>query len=95
VAVLACHLYQRLDDVEHPGLVVDRRLAPIGRVPGSLGSGAITPVLAGENAAGERAPHDDANLLVDRQWDEFVLDLPVQQGVIDLLANVALEPGPL
>ena len=57
--------------------------------------GAVTAVLAAEQAARQRAPHQDAHLFVDRQRDELVLGLAVQQGVVDLLADVPLQPETL
>src|SRR5262249_8739445 len=50
----------------------------------------IAAVFAREQAAGDRAPDEDAETLVDRDRDEFVFSLARLQSVMDLLGNEAL-----
>ena len=53
----------------------------------SPGRGLVAPVLARQQAAGERAPHQHAELLVDRDRDQLVFGLARLQRVVDLLRH--------
>ncbi len=55
------------------------------------GACAVAPVLPRQEAAGERAPDEDADPLVEARRDELVLRLAGLQRVVDLLAHVALR----
>src|SRR5262249_52374667 len=50
----------------------------------------VAPMLAGEETAGERAPHQDAEALVERDRYQLVFRLARLQRVVDLLAYEAL-----
>jgi O-acetylserine/cysteine efflux transporter len=79
------------DERFHDGVqglgVVDRRLAPAGELPRASGRLAVPAVLAGQQPAGQRAPDQDAEPLVDGERDQLVLGLAGLQGVVDLLAD--------
>ena len=68
---------ERLNRVVQLLLVADGRLVPLlaqlARVLGLLG---IPAELAGHQAAGQRAPDQDAEPLVDRERHQFVLGVP-------------------
>jgi hypothetical protein len=68
-------LDEDVDEVVQRLLVVHRRLAPLGQVPGPLGCLPAPAVLAGQQATGERAPDEDAEPLVDSERDQFELGL--------------------
>src|SRR5215213_9221629 len=84
------HVYGVVESVG----VVDGRLIPALHMP-PLRSVPVAPVLAGEQATGQRAPHEDGAFLVYGKRHQLVLGLPRLQGVVDLLADVALQPEPL
>src|SRR6185503_4660717 len=50
----------------------------------------VAPVLAGEKPAGQRAPDQYAQPLVDGKRQQLVFGLARLQGVVDLLADEAL-----
>ena len=85
-------LHQHFDHVIESVLVVDRRLVPIGEVARSGGGLLPASVLAGKQAAGQRAPDQDAQALVNRERNQLVLGLPSLQGVVDLLGHEPREP---
>ena len=80
-----------LDDVVEALAVVHRRLGPLAEVARGLGVVLPAAELAREQAAGDRAPHEDAEALVDRDRDQLVLGLAGLQRVVDLLGDEALE----
>ena len=62
-------------------MVVDRRLVPVGESSRS-GRGLLAPaVLAGQQAARERAPDQDPEALVDRERYQLVFGLAGLQPV--------------
>src|SRR5215203_5299584 len=64
-AVALADLDQHVDRVVEPILVVDRRLGPALEPAGPLRGVLAAAVLAGEQTARERTPHQDAEPLVD------------------------------
>src|SRR5215218_7807748 len=87
-------LHERVYGVVELARVADRRLVPAAHVP-PFGGVPVAPVLAGEQAAGERAPDEDGALLVEGERHELVFGVPRFEGVVDLLTNVPLQPEPL
>src|SRR5687768_17031013 len=61
----------------------------------ALGPLLAAAVLARQQAAGERAPDEDPDALVEAGGDELVLRVAGLQRVVDLLAGVAHEAAPL
>src|SRR3954470_5167664 len=84
-------LDEGVDRVVQAVLVVDRRLRPALEPAGALRRLLAAAVLAGEQAAGERAPDEHAEALLDRDRDELVLGVPGLQRVVDLLADERLQ----
>ena len=86
------HLVHCVDHAVQP-LVVHRR-GEGGRLvqpaAGRPGLAAAQP--AGEAAPAQRAPHDGAHALVQRQRHQLMLVVPADQGVIGLVGHVALQP---
>src|SRR5215218_4760341 len=74
--------------------IVHRRLVPALQVA-PLRSVLVAPVLPGEQTTGQGAPHEDGAFLVYGERHQLVLGLPGLQRVVDLLADVALQPEPL
>src|SRR5919112_61701 len=70
--------------------VAHRRLVPAAEVP-ALGGTLSTPVLTREQAAGQWAPDEDPALLVQCEGHKLVLGVSCLQGIVDLLAHVALQ----
>src|SRR5829696_8479926 len=64
-AACAGDLDECVDDVVELLLVADGRLVPLGQLPGAGRTLLAAAVLSGEQAAGERAPHEDPDTLVD------------------------------
>ncbi len=94
-AVLLAEADQDLDDVIQALLVVDRRLTPVGELPRARRGLVVPAVLTGQQAAGQRAPDQNAQALVDRQRDQLVLGLAGLQRVVDLLADELRQAQPL
>src|SRR5690606_12762727 len=69
--------------------VGDRRLLEADAVAAGFRAAAAR-LLAGEQAAGERAPDQDADLLVEAERYQFVFGFARVQGVVDLLRDEAL-----
>jgi len=67
--------------------IADGRLVPGGEVARALRPLLAAAVLAGQQAARERAPHEDADALVQPGGDELVLGVARLQRVVDLLAD--------
>ena len=82
-----------VEDVE--GLfLVERR--EVERHPPSVGvAGALAGELTGEKAAGQRAPHQQAEALVADQRNRVALDVAAGQRVVGLRALEPLETAPL
>src|SRR5919202_4168127 len=82
-AALGRYLLNPIHDVEVLGAAVPLVLERIGfRAPGSALS--FTRARAGEEAAGERAPRDDPDALVDALRDHLALLLAVDEVVVVL-----------
>ncbi len=84
-------------DVAHDVHDVPRPLTVDGReveavAPGAAGLGGGTVELARQQAAGQRAPHHQAQALVDQQGRHLPLQAPPRHGVVGLKALEALEP---
>ena len=86
---------QELHDVVEALGVVDRRLVPVRQLARSDRRLVVPAVFAGQQPARQRAPHQDAQALVDGQRDQLVLRLAGLQGVVDLLADQRrqVQPG--
>src|SRR4051812_9500543 len=83
-----------LDDVVEPVFVADRWLVPGIEMARPIGDRLAAAVLAGEQPAGDRAPDQNAEALVDRDRHELVLSLARLKRVVDLLADETLvAPG--
>jgi len=89
------HLHQGLDDVVQLVLVADRGLVPAGQEPGLLWVRLVAAVLAAQQPAGQGAPDEDAEALVDGDGHQFVLGLTGLQRVVDLLADQPGQAPPL
>jgi hypothetical protein len=76
-----------LDEVVELLLVMDGRLAPVGKLARALGKFMATAIFAGPKATSEGAPDKDAEPLVNRDWHKFVFGLACLQSVVDLLAD--------
>jgi hypothetical protein len=72
-AVPGRDLDECVDDAVELVLVADGRLVPLGELARSGRRRLIAAVLAGEQAAGQRAPDEDPDALVDRGRDQLVL----------------------
>jgi len=85
------HVVQHLDRVVQLLLVADRRLVPgAGHLPRSIRWRPGTPVLSGQQPAGQRRPDQDAEPLVDGERHELVLGVPGLKRVVDLLRGEPL-----
>src|SRR5207249_11340265 len=80
-----------IDDIPELALVMNRRLLPAGKLARALGSLLVAPVLARQEAAGKRAPHQDAEPLVERDRQELVFRFAGLKGVVDLLCDEARQ----
>ena len=81
-------LPQGVDDAPELGRVADRRLPLAGDLPRG---GGVWPVLAAEQAAGERAPDQDADAVGQCDRNELILGLARLQGIVNLLGDETRE----
>ena len=88
--MLLADLDQRLDDVIEALLVAHGRLVPLGELARAGGRLDATAVLARQQAAGQRAPDQQPEALVDRGRDDLVLGLARLQRVVDLVGDERL-----
>ncbi len=88
-------LDEHVDDVVDLLLVAHRRLVPIGEVARAGRAVGPAAVLARHQAAGQRAPHEDADALVDRDRHQLVLRVARLERVEDLLGHEALVAVPV
>jgi hypothetical protein len=92
-ALLFGDLLEGVDGFERPGATEESR-GPLVRAvrEAALGLIALPPVLARQEAAGERTPRDERDAEGLARGDELPLDAPVEQVVRRLLRHEAVEP---
>ena len=89
-AVRLADFHEHFDRVVESLRVADGRFVPAADLAGALRVLLPSPVFAGEQAAGEWAPDEHAEPLVNCRGHELVLGLTCLQRVVDLLTDKAL-----